>query len=69
MKNNRLTNKELREVREYANEIARIASMKTCAFKDKEMVEVKNVRYWTQWFECYADKILKIVGGKEEIED
>ena len=61
MKNNRLTNDELMQLKESAKEIRRLVSMKGCSFRDEKTIDIKMLKIWLQWFGVEAYKIESIV--------
>lgn len=65
MKNNRLTNTEIHQIKEAAKEIIRLAKLKSASFKDMESVDIRTLKLWLQWFTCEATTISSIVDGKQ----
>lgn len=65
MKNNRLTNTEIHQIKEAAKEIIRLAELKSASFKDMESVDIRTLKLWLQWFTCEATIISSIVDGKQ----
>jgi hypothetical protein len=64
MKNNRLTNMEIFQIKESAEEIKRLCKLETASFSpDKEKdEEIKNaIKPWLMWFEIEAQKINSII--------
>ena len=64
MKNNRLTNGEVLEIREAIAEIKELASMKNCGFKNEKLVEIDRLKGWLMWFDVNINKIDKIIENK-----
>lgn len=64
MKNNRLTNQEIFELRSAAEEIKRLCKMETARFSydaEKDAEIKKSIKSWLGWFESEAEKIQKII--------
>lgn len=60
MKNNRLTNREVYELREVSKDIKELIKMETTSFthdKEKDEYIKKTIRLWLNWFDNAARKI------------
>ena len=61
MKNNRLSKKEVQELREVVKRINSLADMEHCSFHDQVFITHSDFRHYLEWFIVEAAKIERII--------
>lgn len=73
MKNNRLTNDDIRHLRNAVARIKNLANLENASFvpfnEEEDKVIKEKIRPYMMWFECVASGIEDILNGKEDIPD
>lgn len=62
MKNNRLTNEDLRKLRSGLDRIRELASLEKCTLSQEVKEEFK---LYMMWFNCVADSMGDLLDGKD----